>query len=39
VLIGPWNLLDEITTSLRSRGFAGDFITPLPVPRILAEVA
>jgi hypothetical protein len=39
VLVGPWNLLAEITASLRSRGFDGDFITPLPVPRILAEVA
>ena len=35
VLIGPWNLQAEIVASLRAGGFAGEFVMPLPVPRVL----
>jgi hypothetical protein len=35
VLIGPWNFTHEIVVQLQARGYAGKFIVPLPVPRIL----
>jgi SAM-dependent methyltransferase len=35
VLVGPWNLQTEIVASLRAGGFTGDFVVPLPVPRVL----
>ena len=35
VLIGAWNFTDEIIGQLRSRGYEGRFIVPLPVPRVL----
>jgi SAM-dependent methyltransferase len=35
VLIGPWNLTQEIVGQLRARGYQGRFIVPLPVPRLL----
>jgi hypothetical protein len=33
VLIGPWNLADEIMASLRALGHRGSFILPIPVPQ------
>jgi SAM-dependent methyltransferase len=35
VLVGPWNLQAEIVASVRAAGFEGDFVVPLPVPRVL----
>jgi hypothetical protein len=35
VLIGPWNMADEIVSVVRSRGFDGDFVVPLVQPRVL----
>jgi hypothetical protein len=37
VLVGPWNLQAEIVASLRARGFDGDFVVPLPVPRVIGN--
>ena len=33
-LILSWHIADEIAPKLRARGFKGQFITPLPVPRL-----
>ena len=38
VLVGPWNLQTEIVASLRAGGFTGDFVVPLPVPRVLPTI-
>jgi hypothetical protein len=35
VVIGDWNFTDEIITSLRGRGYAGRFLVPLPMPRLI----
>lgn len=35
VLIGPWNFTSEIAGQLRARGYQGELIVPLPVPRLL----
>ena len=35
VLIGPWNFTAEIAGQLRARGYGGELIVPLPVPRLL----
>jgi SAM-dependent methyltransferase len=35
VLIGPWNLANEIVGQLRGRGYRGRFAVPLPVPHLL----
>jgi SAM-dependent methyltransferase len=35
VVIGAWNFTDEIITSLRGRGYAGRFLVPLPMPRLI----
>jgi hypothetical protein len=34
LLILSWHMADELMANLRSRGFTGDFIVPLPLPRI-----
>ena len=34
-LLLSWHLADELIPKLRQRGFRGDFIVPLPVPRIV----
>jgi SAM-dependent methyltransferase len=39
VLVGPWNLKDEIIASLRSSGFDGEFIIPLPAPSVVARTS
>jgi hypothetical protein len=36
ILIGPWNLAPEIINDLRGAGYAGDFIVPVPVPRMVS---
>lgn len=35
VLIFSWHIADELVASLKRKGFRGDFIIPLPQPRIL----
>jgi len=35
VLIFSWHIADELIASLKRKGFRGDFIIPLPQPRIL----
>ena len=37
VLVGPWNLQAEIVSSLRKGGYGGEFVVPLPVPRVLPD--
>lgn len=34
-LLFSWHITDELVANLRRKGFAGKFISPLPVPRIL----
>ncbi len=34
-LLLSWHIADEIALKIRDNGFRGDFIVPLPVPRIL----
>ncbi len=35
-LLYSWHIADELALNLRTRGFKGDFISPLPSPRILS---
>ena len=35
LLILSWHMADELMANLRSKGFTGDFIVPLPTPRIV----
>jgi hypothetical protein len=35
-LLLSWHIADELAPKLRQKGFKGDFIVPLPVPRIIA---
>jgi hypothetical protein len=35
IVIGAWNFTDEIITNLRARGYAGRFLVPLPMPRLI----
>lgn len=35
-LLLSWHIADELIPKLRARGFKGDFIVPLPEPRIIA---
>jgi SAM-dependent methyltransferase len=35
VLVAAWNFTEEITGQLRGRHYAGQFVVPLPVPRVL----
>lgn len=35
LLILSWHMCDELMANLRSKGFTGDFIVPLPKPRIV----
>jgi hypothetical protein len=34
-LLLSWHIADELIPKLRARGFRGDFIVPLPVPRVV----
>lgn len=34
-LLLSWHITDELTVNLKKRGYRGDFIVPLPVPRII----
>ena len=34
-LLLSWHIADELTTKLRSRGYKGRFLIPLPEPRIV----
>jgi SAM-dependent methyltransferase len=34
-LLLSWHITDELVTNLKSKGFKGKFISPLPVPRII----
>ena len=38
VLFLSWHIADELRENLTRHGYTGDFITPLPVPRILGTV-
>jgi len=38
LLLLSWHMSDDLITILRSKGFKGDFIVPLPVPRIIKAV-
>jgi hypothetical protein len=34
-VVFSWHIADELTPKLRAKGFRGQLITPLPVPRML----
>jgi C-methyltransferase C-terminal domain len=34
-LIFSWHIADELAPKLKSKGFRGRLITPLPAPRVL----
>jgi hypothetical protein len=34
-LIFSWHIADELAPKLKAKGFRGQLITPLPVPRVL----
>ena len=34
-LLFSWQITDELVQKLKERGFRGDFIVPLPTPRII----
>jgi hypothetical protein len=34
-----WHIADELMPKLRQRGFKGDFLIPLPTPRLVAKLA
>jgi hypothetical protein len=34
-LLLSWHIADELVPKLRSRGFRGKFIVPLPQPRVV----
>jgi SAM-dependent methyltransferase len=34
-LLYSWHIADELAKNLRSKGFKGDFITPLPTPKVI----
>ncbi len=34
-IIFSWHIADELAPKLRARGYRGELITPLPVPRLL----
>lgn len=38
-VIFSWHIADELAPKLRSKGFRGQLITPLPVPRLLQTAA
>lgn len=38
-LFFSWHIADELSAKLRGRGFGGDQIVPLPIPRILVSAA
>lgn len=38
VLLLSWHIADELCRALKRNGYHGDFIIPLPVPRIVANV-
>lgn len=38
-LLFSWHIADELMPKLKARGFRGDFIVPLPVPRIVESRA
>jgi SAM-dependent methyltransferase len=35
LLLLSWHMGDDLMTNLRSKGFEGDFIVPLPMPRVV----
>ncbi|MDD5054954.1 MAG: class I SAM-dependent methyltransferase [Candidatus Peribacteraceae bacterium] len=39
VLLLAWHIADELMINLKKRGYSGDFIVPLPVPRIVKNDA
>lgn len=39
VLLLSWHIADELRENLRAHGYRGEFITPLPVPRVLGASA
>ena len=38
-VIFSWHIADELAPKLRSKGFRGQLITPLPVPRLIQTAA
>ena len=36
-LLLAWHIADELVPKLRQKGFKGDFIVPLPNPRIIKK--
>ncbi len=38
-LLLSWHIADELMPKLRARGFRGNFIVPLPTPRIVSHPA
>jgi hypothetical protein len=38
-LLLSWHIADELMPKLRARGFKGEFLIPLPTPRVVSTVA
>ena len=38
-LLLSWHIADELMPKLRKRGFRGDFLVPLPTPRVVSTAA
>jgi hypothetical protein len=38
-LLLSWHIADELMPTLKARGFKGDFLIPLPTPRVVSTVA
>jgi hypothetical protein len=38
-LLLSWHIADELMPKIRARGFRGDFLVPLPTPRIVSHTA
>ena len=38
-LLLSWHIADELMPKLKARGFKGDFLIPLPTPRVVSTVA
>jgi hypothetical protein len=36
-MILSWHIADELIPKLKEKGYQGDFIVPLPVPRVVSN--
>ena len=39
ILLSSWHIADELMPKLKASGFRGDFLIPLPTPRVVSTVA